>query len=65
VYDRLTRTDIFNSNIGLERAIEIAKTGTILGRIGEPGEVANLVLWLCSNEASYVTGAIYDVSGGR
>lgn len=61
----LTRTDIFNSNIGLERAIEIAKTGTILGRIGEPEEVANLVLWLCSNEASYVTGAIYDVSGGR
>jgi len=61
----LTRTDIFNSNIGLERAIEIAKTGTVLGRIGEPEEVANLVLWLCSNEASYVTGTIYDVSGGR
>ena len=40
-------------------------TGTVPGRIGEPEEVANLVLWLCSNEASYVTGAIYDVSAGR
>lgn len=61
----LTRTEIFDSNIGLERAIEIAKTGTMVGRIGEPEEVANLVLWLCSAEASYVTGTIYDVSGGR
>jgi NAD(P)-dependent dehydrogenase (short-subunit alcohol dehydrogenase family) len=61
----LTRTEIFDSNIGLDRAIEIAKTGTMLGRIGEPEEVANLVVWLCSDEASYVTGSIFDVSGGR
>lgn len=61
----LTRTEIFDSNIGIERAVEIAKTGTMLGRIGEPEEVAHLVLWLCSPEASYATGAIYDVSGGR
>jgi len=34
-------------------------------RGGRPEEVANAVAWLCSAEASYVTGAIVDVSGGR
>ena len=61
----LTRTDIFDNNIGIERAVEIAKTGTMIGRIGEPEEIANMVLWVCSEEASYVTGTVYDVSGGR
>lgn len=61
----LIRTEIFDSNIGLDRAIEIAKTSTAVGRIGEPEEIANMVLWICSDEASYVTGTIYDVSGGR
>jgi NAD(P)-dependent dehydrogenase (short-subunit alcohol dehydrogenase family) len=34
-------------------------------RPGEPDEVADAVLYLLSNEASYVTGAILNVSGGR
>lgn len=61
----LIRTEIFDSNIGLDRAIEIARTSTAVGRIGEPEEIANMVLWISSDEASYVTGTIYDVSGGR
>lgn len=36
-----------------------------LGRSGQPEEVAGAVLWLLSAEASYTTGAILDVSGGR
>ncbi|MFN8607935.1 MAG: SDR family oxidoreductase [Vulcanimicrobiota bacterium] len=36
-----------------------------LGRSGQPEEIAGLVLWLLSAEASYTTGAIFDVSGGR
>ncbi|BCE01826.1 SDR family oxidoreductase [Marinicellulosiphila megalodicopiae] len=34
-------------------------------RAGEPCEVASAVIWLISDEASYVNGAILDVSGGR
>lgn len=34
-------------------------------RGGEPEEVANAILWLLSDEASYVTGALLDIAGGR
>jgi 3-oxoacyl-[acyl-carrier protein] reductase len=36
-----------------------------LGRLGKPEEVAAVVKFLVSNEASFVTGQCYDVSGGR
>ncbi len=35
------------------------------GRTGTPGEVANLVFWLASEEASFVSGQIYSVDDGR
>ena len=34
-------------------------------RGGQPEEIAQAILWLLSDEASYVTGALVDVSGGR
>jgi len=34
------------------------------GRMGDPGEIAEMVVWLCSDRASYVTGAAYNVDGG-
>ena len=61
----LIRTEIFERSIGIEAAVAAAKTGSMLKRIGEPEEIANMVVWLCSDEASYVTNAIYDVDGGR
>jgi len=36
-----------------------------LARPGEPEEVARAILWLASDESSYTTGAIIDVTGGR
>ena len=35
-----------------------------MGQIGTPEEVASLVVWLSSGEASFVTGSYYPVDGG-
>ena len=34
-------------------------------RLGEPPEVAEMVIWLCSGSCSFNTGAVFDLSGGR
>jgi NAD(P)-dependent dehydrogenase (short-subunit alcohol dehydrogenase family) len=39
--------------------------GTPMGRPGRPEEVAEAIVWLLSEAASYTTGAILDVAGGR
>jgi 2-dehydro-3-deoxy-L-rhamnonate dehydrogenase (NAD+) len=36
-----------------------------MGRVGTPEEVAALVAWLASDECTFSTGAVYDLSGGR
>lgn len=45
--------------------IERLRAGIPMKRGGEPEEVARAILWLLSDEASYSTGAILDVTGGR
>jgi NAD(P)-dependent dehydrogenase (short-subunit alcohol dehydrogenase family) len=45
--------------------VERLKDAVPLGRGGQPEEVARAILWLASDEASYVTGSFVDVSGGR
>jgi NAD(P)-dependent dehydrogenase (short-subunit alcohol dehydrogenase family) len=47
-----------------ERAFRVGAT-TPMGRPGAPEEVAEAVVWLLSDAASYVTGAVLDVAGGR
>ncbi|GAA3526039.1 SDR family oxidoreductase [Zobellella aerophila] len=46
------------------RADRVAADYHLLGRLGEPREVANVVRFLCSEQASFVTGADYAVDGG-
>lgn len=35
-----------------------------IGRMGKPEEIANLAIYLCSDEAAFVTGSAYDIDGG-
>ena len=60
----LIETEIHASGGQPDRARRLG-AGTPLGRPGQPEEVAEAILWLLGDEASYVTGAILDVSGGR
>jgi NAD(P)-dependent dehydrogenase (short-subunit alcohol dehydrogenase family) len=60
----LIDTEIHASSGDPDRAHRLAPM-VPMKRIGKAGEIADAVLWLMSDEASYVTGAILDVSGGR
>jgi NAD(P)-dependent dehydrogenase (short-subunit alcohol dehydrogenase family) len=50
---------------GEPQRVDRVKALVPMRRGGEPEEVARAILWLLSDEASYITGAIVDVSGGR
>jgi NAD(P)-dependent dehydrogenase (short-subunit alcohol dehydrogenase family) len=60
----LIETDIHASGGQPGRLRAVAPT-IPMGRPGTPDEIAVAIAWLCSDEASYITGAIVDVSGGR
>ena len=60
----LIHTDIHASGGRPNRVAELAP-GVPMQRGGRPEEVANLIVWLLSDQASYVTGALIDVGGGR
>ena len=45
--------------------VDRVKASVPMKRGGQPDEVARAILWLLSDEASYVTGTILDVTGGR
>src|SRR5271169_552938 len=48
----------------MRRRGEAILAQTPLRRMGTPEEIAEMVVWLCSDRASYVTGAAYNVDGG-
>jgi NAD(P)-dependent dehydrogenase (short-subunit alcohol dehydrogenase family) len=58
------RTEIHLTSGDPGRVERIAGS-TPLSRAGEPEEIARTIVWLVSDEASYITGALLDVSGGR
>jgi NAD(P)-dependent dehydrogenase (short-subunit alcohol dehydrogenase family) len=60
----LIRTEIHAAG-GEPDRIERLREAIPMKRGGEALEVAQAILWLLSDEASYVTGALLDVTGGR
>jgi 3-oxoacyl-[acyl-carrier protein] reductase len=60
-YIRTTRlTDGVSSEV-----LDRARDRTVLGRLGDPQDVANVVLFLCSERARHLTGAVIPVDGGH
>jgi 3-oxoacyl-[acyl-carrier protein] reductase len=57
------RTEIFNQMTEQHIAYMLSKIP--MGRFVEPSEIAALVAWLCSQDCSFSTGAVFDISGGR
>lgn len=45
--------------------VELLISKIPMGRVGTPEEVAALVAWLASDQCTFSTGAVYDLSGGR
>ena len=60
----IVRTEIHASGGQPDRLERIAPL-VPMQRPGEPGEIAGAIMWLLSDEASYTSGALLDVSGGR
>jgi NAD(P)-dependent dehydrogenase (short-subunit alcohol dehydrogenase family) len=48
-----------------EQFLEHSRTTHPLGRVGTPAEVAELIYFLASENASWITGATYEIDGGR
>ncbi|SEC29615.1 NAD(P)-dependent dehydrogenase, short-chain alcohol dehydrogenase family [Streptomyces sp. 3213] len=59
-----TRTDMVLATVGEEGAEQFAKT-TVLGRLATPREIAEVILFLASDRASYLTGATVAADAGR
>lgn len=60
----LIETEIHATSGDPDRARKLGGA-TPLGRAGKPEEIAEAILWLLSDSASYVTGSVLDVAGGR
>ena len=56
--------DSLAEQLGSDDASELLGPLHPIGRIGQPSEVAELMLWLCSERASFVNGAALPVDGG-
>jgi NAD(P)-dependent dehydrogenase (short-subunit alcohol dehydrogenase family) len=57
------KTDIFNQMTPAQIDYMLSKIP--MGRFVQVEEIAALVAWLCSDECSFATGAVFDISGGR
>jgi NAD(P)-dependent dehydrogenase (short-subunit alcohol dehydrogenase family) len=60
-----TATGMLNRFTGTAERKAALASGVPLGRIGEPREVARAIVFLASDDASFVTGQIWTVDGGK
>src|SRR5690606_28715349 len=60
----LIRTEMWDgeNGMGQDAVVEMGKRAVPLGRIGEVEDIATAVLWLSSQEASYISGTVLNVS---
>ncbi|HEY1699643.1 MAG TPA: glucose 1-dehydrogenase [Trebonia sp.] len=61
----ITRTPMYESVAAGTDMTARQEAATPLGRLAGPGEIAAAAVWLCSDQASYVTGIAMSVDGGR
>jgi 3-oxoacyl-[acyl-carrier protein] reductase len=62
--DRILRRGRDETAAQRDASLASIAAGIPLGRLGEPIELGNLVAFLASEQASYITGAVYQVDGG-
>jgi 3-oxoacyl-[acyl-carrier protein] reductase len=62
--DRVLALRAAEDDQALQRRLAAAAASIPLGRLGEPAELGSLVAFLASEQASYITGAAYQVDGG-
>lgn len=58
-------TPAFEAAVRDEKAREATANGIPLGRVGQPRELANAILFMASDESSFITGALLAVDGGK
>jgi 3-oxoacyl-[acyl-carrier protein] reductase len=61
---RMTRAVAERTGVDFEQMKQDAAARTPLRRVGQPEDVANVIAFLCSDEASYVSGQVIYVAGG-
>ena len=61
----LIETEMLRQNPAREKVEEMALAEIVLGRLGQPEEVAWLVSFLCSDKGRHITGEVISVDGGQ
>jgi len=64
VVTRMTEATAARLGLDFDQFQELVTQGIALGRVGQPEEIASVIAFLCSDDASYVSGQVIYVRGG-